>query len=338
MEEVRRRYRLLAHRYHPDHNPGDPEAAARFRLVLEAFEAIQAARSEADSQAKARARTRRNASQYRQPRFSDRAGLFEEFFGIGQDTEPLSWSAGPDFRYDLEIPFVSAIRGMGAVIAVDHHPTCPQCEGTGLYPGANYRECPDCQGRGRRYGGPGLLRFGPVCERCRGLGKIVASPCQHCGGLGSYSCNKKYHLRIPPGTRDGARFQVPGEGGAGFRNGPPGNLLVVIHVTPHDFFTRVGNDIYCKIEVSVDEAALGGGIRIPTLDGFQMVNLPQGIQTGWTCRFLGAGAPGDSQQPLGDQINEIIVNPTNRANAQERSFLKGVDRREAGQMDRAGHE
>jgi molecular chaperone DnaJ len=334
LEELRRRYRLLARRHHPDLNPDDPEAAGRFRLIAAAFEAIQAEQA----QAKARSRSRRNAANYRRPRFTDAGQVFEEFFGIGQEGSYRSWSAGADFRYDLEISLVAAIKGMGTVIPVDHQPPCPPCGGTGLAVGADYQECPDCQGRGRRFGGPGLLRFGPVCERCRGRGKVVAVPCRHCGGSGFRSHHKEYQLVIPPGTRDGARFRILGEGGEGFQNGPRGNLLVVIHVAPHDFFTRVGNDIHCKVEVSFAEAALGGVIRIPTLDGYQWVNLPQGTQTGWSCRFLGAGAPGTATQPPGDQVNEIIVTTPQNLGLQPRSLLRELDRLEGIQFDRAGHE
>lgn len=332
LEEVRRRYRLLARQHHPDVNPDDPEAAARFRLIVAAFETIQA------TKAKAKSRTRRNTAHYRQPKFTGKEHLFEEFFGICQEGSPLPWSGGADFRYDLEIPFEAAINGLGTVIAVDHQPPCRPCGGTGLSAGTDYHECPDCQGRGRRFGGPGLLRFGPVCGRCRGRGKIVTVPCQHCGGLGWRSHKKKYSLRIPPGTRDGARFCIKGEGGEGFQNGSPGNLLVVIHVAPHDFFTRVGNDIHCKIEVSFAEAALGGAIRIPTLDGFRTVKLPQGTQSGWSFRFLGAGAPETPQQPPGDQVNEVIVTTPQNLSSQQRSLLSELDRLEQGQLDRAGHE
>jgi len=334
LEEVRRRYRLLARRHHPDLNPDDPEAAARFRLIVAAFEAIQAVRA----QAEAKGRSRKSAANYRQPRFTGKESVFEEFFGISQDGAPLSWSAGADFRYDLEIPLVAAIKGMGTVIAVDQEPPCRPCGGTGLAVGAAYQECPDCQGRGRRFGGPGLLRFGPVCARCRGRGTIVAVPCRHCGGLGRRSHQQEYHLRIPPGTRDGACFRIKGEGGEGFRNGPRGNLLVVIHVAPHEFFTRVGNNIHCRVEVSFAEAALGCAIRIPTLDGYQWVNLPQGTPTGWSCRFFGAGAPGTPTQPPGDQVNEVIVTTPQNLSLQPRSLLRELDRLEQGQLDRAGHE
>jgi molecular chaperone DnaJ len=334
LAEVRRCYRLLARRHHPDHNPGDPEAAARFRLIKAAFEGIQAARA----QAEVKGRSRRNAGNYRSPRFTGQEEVFEEFFGISQDGSPLSWSPGADFRYDLEITLVAAVKGMVTAIAVDHQSTCRSCGGVGLAPGTAYQECPECQGRGRRFGGPGVLRFGPVCQRCRGRGKIVAVPCRHCGGLGQRSQPKEYSLRIPPGTRDGARFRIMGEGGEGFRNGPRGNLLVVIHVAPHNFFTRVGHDIHCKVEVSFAEAARGCAIRIPTLEGYQWVDLPQGTQTGWSCRFPGAGSPGSPTQPPGDQVNEVIVTTLQNLSLQQQSLLRELDRLEEGQLDRAGHE
>jgi molecular chaperone DnaJ len=329
LEEARRRYRLLARRHHPDHNPDDPEAAGRFRLIAAAFEAIQAARA----QAKARGRSRRNAANYRQPRQTDRDEAFEEFFGISQDGQPLSWSAGADFRYDLEISLAAAIKGMGTVISVDHQPRCRACRGTGLAAGTGYRECPDCQGRGRRFGGPGLLRFGPVCEGCRGRGKVAAAPCGHCGGAGWRSQPKEYHLEIPPGTRDGVCFRLKGEGGEGFQDGPRGNLIVVVHVAPHEFFTRVGNDIHCRVEVSLMEAALGGAIQVPTLDGYQWVTLPQGTQSGWSYRIPGAGAPGSATQPPGDQVNEFIVTAPANFSSQPWPLLRELD-----QLDRAGHE
>jgi molecular chaperone DnaJ len=339
LEEVRRRYRLLARRHHPDHNPDDPEAAARFRRVVEAFEALMADRAQARLQAKMRRRAKKNGAQYQHPRFGRKAQIFEDFFGIFQDGpwQPAG-SAGADFRYDLEIPFVQAVKGMATVIAVTHRPTCRQCQGSGMAPATHYRECPECQGRGRRFGGPGLLRFGPVCARCRGRGQIVAHPCPRCHGQGSYSYKKEYELRIPPGTRDGARFRIQGEGGEGFHNGPRGNLLVVVHVAPHEFFTRVGNDIHCRVEVSFAEAALGSPIRIPTLEGYQTVRLPRGTRSGWSFRFLGAGAPETPLEPAGDQVNRIIVTTLHDLRPERRCRLTDLGPLAWQPLDRAGHE
>lgn len=323
-QEIRRRYRTLAWEYHPDRNPDDPEAAARFRQVAEAYEALQETRA---------GRSRTAAQNYRQPRFNGDEDLFEDFFGISRPGAALQQSGGPDFRYDLQIPFRAAIRGMETVIEVPRTLSCPFCRGTGLAPGESYRNCPDCQGRGRRFGGPGLLRFGPVCRRCRGHGQIVAKACDHCDGQGYYGVTRQYHLKIPPGTLDGTRLSIPGEGGEGFYNGPPGNLKVVIQVETHEFFSRVGNDLHCQVKVSFAEAALGGKIRIPTLDGYRTLNLPRGTQTGRVFRFVGAGASGGLNQPTGDQVLEVVVTTPEYLSPRQREILEEMAR-----LDQAGNE
>jgi molecular chaperone DnaJ len=328
LEEVRRRYRALAMQYHPDRNPDNPKAAAHFRQVVEAFEAIQSARTK-----------RRPAPQnYRPTRFTDKEHLFEEFFGISRANAPLQRSPGANFRYDLEIPFAAAIRGLETLIELDRRLDCQHCRGTGLAADSGYQTCPECQGRGRRFGGPGLLRFGPLCERCRGRGRIVSQPCQHCQGHGGHTVTREYGLHIPPGTEDGARLRFYGEGGQGFLKGPPGHLEVVIHVAPDDFFTRVGNDIHCRIMITFAEAALGGPINIPTLEGYQSFDLPRGTQTGWTFRIPGAGSPGNSHQPPGDQVNEVVVATPQNLNPRQKSLLEEFARLEREQLGEASHE
>ena len=295
--EVRRRYRALARQYHPDHHPDDPEAAARFRQLAEAYETIQQSRS----------RARAASQNLHRPRFTGTEELYEDFFGISGGRTPWRQSAGADFRYDLQISFAAALRGTQTVIRVERTFNCQPCRGTGLAPKAGYATCPQCQGRGHRYGGPGLRRFGPVCHRCRGRGQIIAQACDHCHGQGSTLGKLEYRLRIPPGIVDGTRLRLDGEGGEGFRNGPPGNLEVVIHVATDDFFTRIGNDIHCRVKISSAEAARGGCLLVPTLDGYRTVQLPQGAQTGWVCRFPGGGATGGSGLPAGDQVMELVV-------------------------------
>jgi len=328
LEEVRRRYRALAMQYHPDRNPDNPEAAAHFRQVVEAFEAINSVKC----------RRRSPSQNYRSPRFTDKENLFEEFFGISRAGAPMQRSPGANFRYDLQIPFAAAIQGLEAVIELDRPLDCRHCGGSGLAAGSGYQPCPDCQGRGRRYGGPGLLRFGPLCSRCRGRGRIVAQACECCHGTGAGTERREYRLHIPPGTRDGARLRFHGEGGAGFQDGPPGNLEVVIHVAPDDFFTRLDNDIHCRVTVSFTQAALGGEVRVPTLQGYRTFNLPQSTQTGWTFRFPGAGTPGSPHQPPGDQVNEVVVSTPQNLSPRQRSLLEELARLEPDQLDEAGHE
>jgi molecular chaperone DnaJ len=328
MEEVRRRYRALARQYHPDHHPDDPEAAALFRQLAEAYEIIQQSRS----------RTRAASQNLRRPRFTENDELFEEFFGIPSGHGHLRQSPGADFRYDLEISFADAIRGAKTVIQVDRTINCRPCRGTGMTPGGGYTSCPKCQGRGRRYGGPGLLRFGPRCDCCRGRGKVIAQPCTHCQGQGYTPGTREYQVRIPAGIADGARLRLDGEGGEGFANGPPGNLEVVIHIAPDDFFIRKGNDIYCQVKVSFADAALGGFILVPTLDGYQTVQLPQGTQNGWVFRFPGAGAPGGPNLPPGDQVMEIMVTTANDFGPRQKELLAELARLGTEQFTRAGHE
>lgn len=328
LEEVRRRYRRLVRKYHPDRNPDDPDAAAYFRRVVAAYEAIQSAG----------ARSRAAAQNYRQPRFTGREPLFAELFGIFAADAPLPRSGGANFRYDLQIPLTAAIKGMDTVIEVDRMLHCLHCRATGVATGAGYRSCPDCQGRGRLYGGPGLLRFGPRCDRCQGRGRIAAQPCRHCHGQGFSPARQQYPVHIPPGIEDGSRLRFTGEGGEGFHYGPPGNLEVVIHVAPDDFFTRVGNDLHCQVRVSFAEAALGGAIRIPTLDGYRTVNLPPGTQTGWTFRFMGAGGPGGSHRPPGDQVNEVVVTTPQDLTPRQRELLEELALLQQGEVIRAEHE
>jgi molecular chaperone DnaJ len=310
-EEIQRRYRVLAWQYHPDHHPEDPEAAAQFRRLVEAYDALRQVKS----------KPRGAAQKYVRPRFYNQREVFEEFFGIERPGSPLQQSPGPDFRYDLQISFLAAIQGMETDIQVPRDLNCRHCGSTGMAPGSSHQDCPDCQGRGRK-GGPGLLRFGPLCTRCQGRGKISTQACSHCQGQGYRWGMTRYHLRIPPGTADGDRLRLAGKGGQGFQNGPPGNLEVIIHVEPHCFFTRVGNDLHCRFPVSFAQAALGGMVSIPTLDGYHDLHLPRGTQSGKVFRLPGGGAPGGPQQPPGDQIVEVVVTTPSNLTPGQKAILE----------------
>lgn len=327
--EIRRGYRALALKYHPDRNPDDPQAAAQFRRLVEAYEALR-------EEVGARVRRAAGGRNYRQPRFTDTEDFFAEYFGI--PGRHLQQSAGPDFRYDLQIPFAAAILGLETVIAVDRTLNCPQCQGTGLAPDSYYQDCPDCRGQGRRFRGPGLLRYGPLCPRCRGQGCIISRACAACAGAGQQRQTRNYRIIIPPGIKDGSRLRFLGQGGKGFRDGPPGNLEVVITVAPHDFFRRVGNDLFCRLQVSFAQAALGGMIRIPTLEGFQTLELPRGTQSGKVFRLRGAGVRGEPRQRRGDQVVEIVVTTPEDLNPGQMEILEELARLEREQPTVAVHE
>jgi molecular chaperone DnaJ len=324
-EEIRSRFRALVCACHPDRHPDNPEAIAQFRRVVEAYETIRAARS----------RSRKRRPQYYRTDFRVKDELFEEFFGISSAAGQAT-TAGPDFRYDLRIPFTAAMQGLETTINVPRVQSCPHCSNTGLEQSS--RICPDCQGSGRRSLGPGLLRLGPACGRCQGTGRLLKYSCLACRGTGYQKKSQSYYVKIPAGTEDGARLRFVGEGGKGILNGPPGNLEVVISVEPHAFFTRIGRDLHCKVEISFAQAALGGTIRVPTLNGFRSVHLPRGTQSGEVIRFPGAGAPEGPQQAAGDQIVEVVVIIPATLSPGQRQILEEFQQSGRGELSFAAHE
>jgi molecular chaperone DnaJ len=327
LEEVRRRFRVLAQKYHPDRN-SDPKAAAQFRRVVEAYETVQTHL----------ARTPRNEKLYYRSRRSAKQEFFEEILGLNPEEDALAQSMGPDFRYDFQVPFVDALMGLSTTIMVPILAPCTRCDGRGRVPAAELQPCPDCRGRGRPIKGPGLFRSGPGCRRCRGTGQIQEQSCPACEGKGQHQQFRPYHLDIPAGTEDGARFRFMGEGGASIRGGPPGNLEVVISVAPHEFFTRKGRDLFCQFKVSFAQAALGGEVQVPTLLGFATLNLPRGTQSGCMFRFPAAGAPGGPLQPPGDQFVEVVVTTPESLNPAQRDIVEELAGLGKTEMNRAAHE
>jgi|UniRef100_A0A7C5EMH7 molecular chaperone DnaJ len=315
-EEVRRRFRALAQEYHPDLNPDKPEAAAQFRQVLEAYETLRA-RLERPP-VKEKKYYRRNARAKQE--------FFEEVFGLHPQTEPGPPLGGPDFRYDLRISFEDAFLGAEATIMVPRFVPCAHCRRRGRIPLNQPRICPDCGGRGQPLLGPGLLRSSFPCSSCQGQGIILEHPCSACQGQGYRLLSRPYHLRIPPGIEDGSRLSFACEGGESYPGGPPGNLEVVISVEPHSFFTRRGRDLYCQVNVSFAQAALGDEIRVPTLNGSVMLKIPRGTQNGCIFRFPAVPPHQAASGVVGDQIVEVVVTTPERLTLAQRHILEEVAR------------
>lgn len=323
-DEIKRRFRHLAFRFHPDRHPNDPEAVARFREVSEAYKKLQETwrhrPHNGDSGFQRRCGAGENLRGAEDPTLRTEE-FIKEYFGVEREASGIASQTGPDFRYDLQIPFAAAILGMETDIEIRRIRSCPVCQATGLHPGSTYQTCPDCDGQGRVFRSPGMLRLGPICQRCHGQGRIIPQPCSHCQGLGTLDQRQRYRITIPPGVEDGARLRIRGEGGEGLHNGPPGHLFVVIHVEPHDFFTRVGNDLYCRVEASFVEAALGAKIEVPTISGSKILDLPPGTQSGDIVRFTGYGVPGQGNQAPGDQIIEVIITTPTDLSCRQRELL-----------------
>ena len=300
MAEIKRRFRLLALKFHPDRNPGNDKAAFKFRQIATAYQTIcqhrdKVAAIKPPPESKPCPPPDLNAAT------SFRRTVLSEFFGFEAEVETAT-TPGPDFRYDLQIPFAAAIWGSTQTIEFQRLVRCPACQGSGMQTGTGYQDCPSCGGSGRRWRTSGELKIGPLCATCQGDGKLVAHPCDHCQGQGYQTHWCRYSITIPPGVEDGTRLFIGGAGGESFQDGPPGHLVVVIHVAPDETFTRRGQDLYCTVRISKETAVWGGNIEIPTLVGSCNLHLPGGIRSGQRLVLSGLGVPANGRIAAGDLI------------------------------------
>lgn len=311
-EEIKRAYRKLAFKYHPDRNPGDKEAEERFKEIAEAYDVLR------DPEKRAiydRYGHEGLSGQGVSPThfrdfddiFTTFSEIFDEFFGFRPRQRGRMPEAGADLRYDLEINFEEAVFGAEKHITLSKRVTCPFCDGSGVQPGYQPQPCPVCHGRGQVYESHGFLRIGRTCPKCHGEGYIITHPCHKCQGRGWITEKKKINVRIPPGVDTGTRLHIQGEGEAGLYGGPSGDLYIVIHVKPHPFFFRDGDDIVCEIPISFAQAALGDEIEVPTLKGLQRVKIPPGTQPGATFRLKNMGVPHLRGRGQGDQIVRVVI-------------------------------
>jgi len=310
--ELKSAYRKLALQYHPDRNPGDRAAEERFKEAAEAYEVLR------DPQ------KRQVYDQYGhaglegsgftgfggfEDIFSSFGSIFEDLFGIGGGRRSSRSRAqrGSDLRYDLSLSFMEAAFGVEKAIEVEKRESCPVCSGSGCEPGTSPETCSQCQGVGQVARSQGFFTVRTTCPRCQGSGRTIARPCPHCRGNGQVMAVRRVSVKIPGGVDTGSRLRLSGEGEAGFNGGPPGDLYVVIHVEAHDFFKREGRDVICQVPISMVQAALGGEINVPTLDGKKSLQIPKGTQFGDVFRFHGAGIASLRNGDRGDQIIQVLV-------------------------------
>jgi len=317
-EELKRAYRKLALKYHPDKNQGDKKAEERFKEAAEAYEVLRDPQKRQTYDLYGHegiAGTGFRGFSGHQDIFSTFGDLFEDLFGFSaahrrQDAY-MGPEAGADLRYDLDISFEDAARGAETEIEIVRLESCSICHGTGMAPGSHPATCPTCHGRGQIIRSEGFFRISSTCPHCSGSGTIITNPCKTCQGKGRVRERHKVKVRIPAGVDTGSRLRLRREGEAGLRNGPRGDLYVVIHVKPHDLFERRGNDIYLRLPISIVQAALGDEIEVSTLDGPRNLKIPAGTQTGEHFRLKGLGVPDLRGFGAGDQVVEVaVVTPT----------------------------
>ena len=329
-DELKKAYRKLAIQFHPDRNPGDKQAEERFKEINEAYQVLSDAERRAQYDRYGHAAFQGAAgsgpfsgfdfSQGFEEVFSD---IFGDFFGTGRGRSRSRTRRGDDLRYDLEVEFEEAARGIEKVINFQRLATCEACNGSRARGGATgVRTCPNCRGTGQVRTQQGFFSISTTCGQCRGEGATIADPCPKCQGQGRIRKSHSISVRIPPGVDNGSRLKLRAEGEAGFGGGPPGDLYVVIHVKEHPLFVRQDNEIVIEVPVSFPQAALGAEIDVPTLDGKVKLKVPSGTQSGKVFRLKGKGIPDLHGYGRGDQLVKIVVETPHRLTARQRELLE----------------
>jgi len=359
LDEIRKAYRKLARKYHPDLNPGDKSAEERFKRVQEAYDVL------GDS------KKRQMYDQYgfysesgfagagpgpgpgtgpqpnmdfsgfdfsdffnegsgqtggrRRPERTEAGGgfrdIFSQFFsGRGAPQEEVQPEKGTDLEYVMDIDFWQAIRGTPARINVSRYETCGTCHGSGST-GTGEVTCPQCKGTGHVSQMAGAMRFNLSCPRCGGTGRL-RNACPTCGGDGRVTRTEVVEIRIPPGARNGSRLRVPGKGNAGTMGAPPGDLYITTKVEDHPFFRREGDNIEITVPITVWEAALGAKIEVPTIDGRTLLKIPQGTRHGQRFRLREKGVPGSRSGERGDQIVDVAITAPEPRDERTRELLR----------------
>jgi molecular chaperone DnaJ len=329
-EEIKKAYRKLAVKYHPDKNPGDKSAEERFKELGEAYEVLNDPQKRAGYDQFGHAAFDRRAGGFGgMGGFHDPfdifrevfgGGIFEDLFGGGR-ADPAQPQRGEDLRYDLELTFEQAAHGCEKEISVSKPDLCDQCHGTGVEAGSRVRTCPSCGGRGQVITSRGIFSIAQPCPQCRGTGRIVERPCQACRGSGRFERTSKIKLRIPGGVDTGSRLRSSGNGEAGFRGGPPGDLYIVLHVRPHELFQRDGDDLLCEVPISFVQAALGAEVEVPTLDGHSTIRVQPGTQSGAMFRLKGKGIRNIQGYGYGDLHVRVHVEVPTRLSPEQRAKL-----------------
>jgi molecular chaperone DnaJ len=335
-DEIKRAYRKLAVKFHPDKNPDDPHAEEKFKEIGEAYDVLMDPEKRAAYDRYGHAAFAQGSAGFgRGGGFHDPfdifrevfsggggGGIFESFFGGGATTDRQGRQRGSDLRYDMQITLEEAAFGVDKEIEIRKLDTCDKCDGKGIEAGSRTVSCPTCGGRGQVISSRGFFQVSQTCPRCRGVGQIIERPCSECEGEGRVEKPSRIKLKIPAGITDGARLRSTGNGEAGIRSGPQGDLYVVIHVKEHEIFQREDDNLYCEVPIAFSVAALGGEVPVPTLEGKANLKVPAGTQSGQIFKLRGKGIASLNGRDRGDLLARVLVEVPTRLNAEQKRKLE----------------
>ncbi|NHI00343.1 MULTISPECIES: molecular chaperone DnaJ [Oceanimonas] len=327
--EIKKAYKRMAMKYHPDRNKDDADAADKFKEATEAYEVLTDAQKRAaydqfghdavNGQHGGHGGFGGGAD------FSDIFGdVFGDIFGGGRGRQQRS-ARGSDLRYNMELTLEEAVRGVTKEIKVPTLVGCDVCDGSGAKPGTQAKTCPTCHGHGQVQMRQGFFTVQQPCPHCRGKGKIISDPCTTCHGEGRYQKTKTLSVKIPAGVDTGDRIRLSGEGEAGEAGAPAGDLYVQMHVREHEIFVRDGNNLFCEVPISYTAAALGGEVEVPTLDGRVKLKIPAETQTGRMFRLKGKGVRSARNGQLGDLVCKVYIETPVNLTEEQKELLRQLE-------------
>jgi len=324
--DLKKAYRRLAMKFHPDRNPDDPDAEEKFKEASEAYEILTDPERREAYDRFGHAGVDPNQGGFGGSGFEGNFGdifgdVFGDIFGGGRGGGRNGVSRGSDLRYNMHLDLEQAVNGDTVEVAIPVLASCEDCDGSGAAPGTSASTCPECQGAGQVRVSQGFFSVQQTCPRCRGQGRVVSDPCRSCGGAGRREKRKTLSVKIPAGVDTGDRIRLTGEGEAGMNGGPPGDLYVQVEVNEHPIFVRDGRHLYCEVPISFPDAALGGELEVPTLDGRVKLKIPAETQTGKVFRLRGKGVTQVRGGGVGDLLCKVLVEtPVKLTDSQKQLF------------------